>query len=74
MNSEVREYLEEVVSTIEHKFKSRGFGNQKMWEMRLLAGAKKLLNENQADLPLAPSVTDAELNAEVRRHSHAGLV
>ena len=52
VNTEVRDYLEDVVKTIEGRFAHRGWTTgKKKWEQRLLAGAKKLLRENQEDLP-----------------------
>lgn len=76
MTSEVRAYLESVVSEISTRHKRRGWTTgKKQWELRLLAGARKLLREEQTDLVFEPRrVSDAELNEAVRQHSHAGLV
>lgn len=72
MTEAVRTYLQETVATIEHKFRRRGHTTgKKLWEKKILDGAKKLLREEQSDLPLRTS--DAELNAAVRRHTHAGF-
>lgn len=56
MSEDIRKYLTEVVRTFESRKKVRGFsyagGQLKKWEQKHLDGAKRLLREEQSDLPL----------------------
>jgi hypothetical protein len=44
MKDDVRQYLEEVVSTLKHQLTQR---RPQLWEARLLAGAQRLLNTHE---------------------------
>lgn len=59
MSPEVREYLRDVVKTLEARQRGRnaqspwkGENKLKAWERRLLTGAKRLLEEDQLALDL----------------------
>lgn len=54
MNSDVRNYLAEVVRVIEMRHRHRSRRNWRKWEKRLLDGAKKLLLAEQAEFGFGP--------------------
>lgn len=62
MTEETRKYLLEVSQIIERRAARRGHtraaGKLTIWEKKILDGAKRLLRENQTDLPLGVAIPE----------------